>query len=110
MQLVIGAGVNIAPSALEGKGAQVRHINTKDERLDADMPAYKRMRQRGLQPRQVDGARLVENEVQDNFDITHRHRLEVVKAKNEIKEPWESTKQRAQEGMQAAKEGGWSPV
>lgn len=110
MQQVIGRGVQIAVSALENKGAAVRHILTKDDQLDADMPAYKRMRQRGIQPKQIDGARFVENEVNDTFDVTYRPRLEAVKEKHGIKEPWESTRERAREGLEAAKESGWSPV
>lgn len=110
MQLLIGHGVQIAPSALESKGAAVRHILTKDDALESDMPAYKRMRQRGIQPRQIDGARFVENEVNDNFDVTYKQRLEIVKEKHGISEPWESTRERAREGMEAAQEAGWAPV
>lgn len=100
MQQVIGAGVNIAPSALESKGAGVREIRTKDEALDADLPAYKRMRMRGIQPQKIDGARLIENEIGDNFDVEYKERL--IKAAPD--EPYESTKQRVREGLQEARE------
>jgi DNA-binding transcriptional regulator LsrR (DeoR family) len=36
------------------------------------MPAYKRMRDRGLQPPNIDSAVNLENEVGDQMDINHR--------------------------------------
>jgi predicted nucleic acid-binding Zn ribbon protein len=101
-QLVIGAGVQIAPSALEGKGAAVRASNGKDRELDKDMGSYKRMRGRGLQPSQIDGASKLENEVNDGFDIAYKQRLQAVKKKHGMHEPWQATKERVQEGMQEA--------
>ncbi len=100
MQQVIGAGVNIAPSALESKGAGVRDLASKDGALSADLTAYKRMRNRGLQPQKIDGARTLENEVGDNFDIEYKDRL--VRAAPD--EPYDSTKQRVREGMQEIRE------
>lgn len=99
---VIGVGVNIAPSALENKGAQVRHINGKDRLLDADMTAYKRMRNRGLKPDRIDGSSQLEERVDDNVDITYKERL----TKLAPKEPWSSTRERVLEGMALAKEVG----
>lgn len=96
-QLVIGAGVQIAPSALEGKGAEVRSINGKDATLRKDLDSYKRMRDLGLQPERIDGASKLEDKVGDNFDVTWKGRLEHLAPK----EPWGSIKQRAQEGMEA---------
>jgi putative FmdB family regulatory protein len=100
MQQVIGAGVNIAPSALESKGAGVRALESKDDALGADLTAYKRMRLRGLQPQKIDGAHLIENEMGDNFDVTYKDRL----TKAAPDEPYESTKQRVREGMQEIRE------
>lgn len=96
--LVIGAGVQIAPSALEGKGANVRQIKSKDRALDGDMNAYKRMRKQGLQPEKIDGAASVENNVADGFDITWKERLSKVAPD----EKWESVRRRAQEGLDEA--------
>lgn len=67
--LVIGAGVNIAPSALEARGAQARMTNEMEARWQKDMPAYKRMRNRGMQPKQIDGSADLENTVNDQLDI-----------------------------------------
>lgn len=70
-KLLIGEGVNIAPSALETKGAQVRASNVTEARWNKDMPAYKRMRHRGMQPKMIDGCEKLENEVGDQFDIDY---------------------------------------
>jgi len=100
-QQVIGAGVQIAPSALETKGAAVRKTNEKDRALSADMTSYKRMRGRGLQPEHIDGASKVENECADSFDLTYKARLQGALKKAGVNEPWESTKARVQEGMES---------
>lgn len=71
MQLVIGAGVNIAPSALENKGERVREVNATEKEWDVDRPAYKRMRRRGLQPDHIKGSAQLEDKVEDNFDIKY---------------------------------------
>jgi hypothetical protein len=72
MNLVIGAGVNIAPSALEVKGAQARMTTEMEDRWQKDLPAYKRMRNRGLQPKGIDGSAELENNVDDQLDIHMR--------------------------------------
>src|SRR5882724_10572789 len=69
--LVIGAGVQIAPSALETKGQNARDLVATEKRWDQDMPAYKRMRNRGLQPRGIDGAALLEDKVDDQRGIDY---------------------------------------
>lgn len=100
-QLVIGAGVQIAPSALESKGAQVRTTNSKDKKLVKDRDAYQRMRQRGIQPDHVDGSARLEDKVGDTFDCTYGTRFAKLS-----KDPWPVTKRRIQEGMAAAQEAG----
>lgn len=102
-QLVIGSQVQIAPSALEGKGAEVRATNAKDFALDKDRYAYKRMRDRGLQPKTVGGSSRLENEVGDNVDIEWKPRLKDVGEGS-----WESKKERVKEGMQLSKEAGFT--
>lgn len=108
-QLVIGAGVQIAPSALEGKGAKVRDALSKDATLDRDLDAYKRMRHRGLQPESINGSSRQENEVGDNFDLTLGARLKKGLKRFGAKESYETTKRRVREGQQAAAESGWDP-
>lgn len=66
----------IAPSALEAKGEGVRKKLVTDNSWDRDMPAYYRMRKRGLQPEHVDGSAAVEARVEDQVDITYGHLYE----------------------------------
>lgn len=46
----------IAADALPNKKHGVRAINQREKNWDRDMPAYKRLRKQGLQPRGIDGA------------------------------------------------------
>lgn len=71
LRLVIGAGVQIAPSALENKGGEVRQIDATEKQWDKDMPAYKRMRDRGMQPRAIDGSARLEDRVEDQLDVNY---------------------------------------
>jgi hypothetical protein len=68
-RLVIGEGVNIAPSALETKGARVREIDNTEAGWSKDMAAYKRMRDRGMQPQAIDGSARLEDSVGDQLDV-----------------------------------------
>ena len=98
-QLVIGAGVQIAPSALETKGAHVRHTVRSDAQLFKDREAYQRMRRRGIQPDHVDGSARLEDSVGDTFDATYGTRFARLS-----KDPWHVTKRRIQEGLAAVEE------
>ena len=69
--LVIGAGVQIAPSALETKGHVVRIQEEMEDRWGKDMPAYRRMRNAGMQPKGIDGCAKLENEVGGQLEINH---------------------------------------
>ncbi len=72
MRLVLGVGTYIAASATPNKRARVREIEQTEREWSADMPAYKRMRRRGLQPEHIDGCARLENEVGDQVDLNHR--------------------------------------
>lgn len=63
----------IAPSALEHKGAQARTKNMVDREWDKDRPAYKRMRDRGLHPKHIRGSAALEDKVDSDTDITFGH-------------------------------------
>lgn len=71
LRLRIGAGVNISATALETKGRPVRAVDQKEARWDRDMPAYKRMRDRGLWPDQIDGSAALEDRAGDQFDVKY---------------------------------------
>lgn len=92
-RLVIGAGVNIAPSALETKGADVRAIDDKEAGWHKDMPAYYRMRHRGMQPKGIDGSAALEDKANDQMDVDFHHlyskdvtRERVIDAQEQAKE------------------------
>ena len=54
------AGVSFGANSTTTRGARVAEINQTAKNWDKDMPAYKRLRQNGLQPRSVDGAAQLE--------------------------------------------------
>lgn len=59
----------IAADALPNKKHGVRAAEATERKWDADMPAYKRLRKEGLQPRGVDGAAMVEQQAQHPLEI-----------------------------------------
>lgn len=54
------AGISFGANTTTTRGAKVEEINTRAKNWDKDMPAYKRLRQNGLQPKSIDGAAAVE--------------------------------------------------
>ena len=54
------AGVRMGANSTTTRGAAVSEINERAKRWDKDMPAYKRLRKNGLQPRQIDGSAEIE--------------------------------------------------
>lgn len=69
---VIGEGVYIAAAARPSTKPHVLDAVRRDRRLAADAPAYKRMRNRGLQPNSIDGCAQLEDKVgsQDEIDYS----------------------------------------
>ena len=54
------AGISFGANSTTTRGAQVTATNRTAKNWDKDMPAYKRLRQNGLQPRGIDGAAALE--------------------------------------------------
>lgn len=50
-------------------GAEAARINATDNRWHKDMPAYRRLRLDGTQPRRIDGCADLEREATDQFEI-----------------------------------------
>lgn len=50
-------------------GAQVVAVNNREKGWNKDMPAYKRLRQQGLQPRQIDGSAVLESRATERWQI-----------------------------------------
>lgn len=99
MRLRIGTGVHVSASALETKGGAVREVDEREGRWHKDMPAYKRMRHRGLQPEKIDGCAALEDKVDDQFDVTHQPLYEAGVSRSRMVEAAEQAQQIAAEGV-----------
>lgn len=64
--------ISIAPSALITRAPEASQTNTRDQRWQDDMDAFKRLHKEGLTPPQQDGARFREQNAETPSDITHR--------------------------------------
>ena len=63
------AGVSFGSNSTTTRGSQVSQIKTRDKQWNADMPAYKRLRNQGLQPKQIDGASILEKHATERWQI-----------------------------------------
>ena len=65
------ASVRIAgmPGGTRAGQARVDQINATEDGWDRDMPAYKRLRREGLQPRSIDGSRELEAKANDRLEV-----------------------------------------
>ena len=54
------SGVAFGSNSTTTRGAQVAATNQTAKNWDKDMPAYKRLRKNGLQPKNIDGAAALE--------------------------------------------------
>ncbi len=58
------------------RGQKVEEINQRAKGWDKDMPAYKRLRQQGLQPRSIDGAARLESTAKTEAQVEGRVDIE----------------------------------
>ena len=65
------SGVNIAPSATPSRNSVIDLEATKkaEKAKDADMSAYKRLRQNGLQPKSINGSAHLEKHAETKSEI-----------------------------------------
>lgn len=63
------AGVRMGTNTTTSRGAKVAEINTTERNWNKDMPAYKRLRANGLQPKKIDGAANVEKRAQEGWQV-----------------------------------------
>lgn len=63
------AGVSFGSNSTTTRGKAVEQINQRERQWNKDMPAYKRLRQQGLQPRQIDGASILEKHATEKWQI-----------------------------------------
>ena len=58
-------GVGTMPTRHPGSQA----VEAREKRWEKDMPAYKRLRQQGLQPKTIDGAAHIEAKAETRFEV-----------------------------------------
>ena len=63
------AGVRMGTNTTTSRGARVAEVNTTERNWNKDMPAYKRLRADGLQPKKIDGAANVEKRAQEGWQV-----------------------------------------
>jgi hypothetical protein len=63
------AQVRVGTNSTTTRGAQVAAVNQTESNWNKDMPAYKRLRADGLQPRKIDGAAEVERKAKEAWQV-----------------------------------------
>ena len=63
------AGVRMATNSTTTRGKRVSEVNQTERNWNKDMPAYKRLRADGLQPRKIDGAAEVEKKANEKWQV-----------------------------------------
>lgn len=63
------AGISFGANASTTRGAQVVETNKIEKGWNKDMPAYKRLRAEGLQPKRIDGAAEVEKKAKESWQV-----------------------------------------
>jgi hypothetical protein len=63
------SGVRMGTNTTTTRGAKVAEVNTTERNWNKDMPAYKRLRANGLQPKRIDGAANVEKRAQEGWQV-----------------------------------------
>lgn len=86
---------SVSADAIPTRRPRAAEVNATERRWDVDMPAYKRMRRNGVQPRSIDGCAHLERHASDAIE------LEMGKVI-----PFRDLKQRITEGNEASKELG----
>ena len=70
------AGVSFGANSTTTRGAQVEATNRTAKNWEKDMPAYKRLRQNGVQPRGIDGAAALEARAETPAQVEGRPDVE----------------------------------
>jgi hypothetical protein len=70
------AGISFGANPSTTKGQEVAKINERAKNWDKDMPAYKRLRKNGLQPKGIDGAAALEARATTAAEVESRPNVE----------------------------------
>jgi len=63
------AGIRMGMNSTTSRGSKVAQINKTERQWNVDMPAYKRLRREGLQPKRIDGAAEIEKKAEHKFQV-----------------------------------------
>lgn len=63
------AGVSMSSACTPNRRSESFGINAKEKRWDRDMAAYKRLRNDGLQPPNIDGSARLEQKAEHKFQV-----------------------------------------
>lgn len=63
------SGIRMGMNSTTSRGSRVAEINKTERQWNVDLPAYKRLRREGLQPKRIDGAAEVEKKAEHKFQI-----------------------------------------
>jgi hypothetical protein len=61
--------VRTGPNRTTTGGKRAAEINATESRWQKDMPAYKRLRADGLQPKQIDGCANIEKKAKESWQV-----------------------------------------
>lgn len=75
------AGVAFGANESTTRGAEVAKINQRAKNWDKDMPAYKRLRANGVQPKSIDGAAALEAKASTVAEVESRPNIEKLVAR-----------------------------
>jgi len=59
----------MATNSTTSRGSKVAEHNATERGWKKDMPAYKRLRANGLQPKRIDGAAEIERRAQESWQV-----------------------------------------
>ena len=63
------AGVRMGMNTTTTRGQRVAEVNSTERGWQKDMPAYKRLRQNGLQPQRIDGCAEIEKKAKHEWQV-----------------------------------------
>lgn len=63
------SNVRVGVNSTTTRGGEVAQINQTEKNWNRDMPAYKRLRADGLQPKRIDGSAEVERKAKESWQV-----------------------------------------
>jgi len=63
------SNIRMGTNSTTTRGSKVAEINKTERSWNVDMPAYKRLRRDGLQPKRIDGAAEIEKKAEHSWQV-----------------------------------------